>query len=83
MSATARKRQEELKTALKQIIEQDRSRGSQAGAKSGPTIRCKALLDRWRGQTEQIITQAMFDDTVRLLQEDEYLVRTGDVLRLC
>nr|CAB3263693.1 DNA replication licensing factor MCM4 [Phallusia mammillata] len=83
MSATARKRQEELKGALKQLIEQDRGRGVQAGSKSGPTIRCRPLLDRWRGQTDQIITQAMFDETLRSLQDDEFLVRTGDVIRLC
>ena len=83
MSATARKRQEELKVALKQLIEQDKGRGGPAGAKAGPTIRCRSLLERWRGQTDQIITQAMFDETIKALQDDEYLVRTGDVLRLC
>lgn len=83
MSATARKRQEELKKALKQLIEQDKGRTGHAGAKSGPTIRCRPLLDRWRDRTEQIITQAMFDETIKSLQDDEYLVRTGDVIRLC
>ena len=80
MSATARKRQEELKTALKQLIEQDKGRNA---GKTGPTIRCRSLLDRWRGQTEQIITQAMFDETIKALQDDEFIVRTGDVIRLC
>ena len=83
MSATARRRQEELKSALKQLIEQDKGRGGQGGGKSGPTMRCRPLLDRWRGQTDQIITQAMFDETVKSLQDDEYLVRTSDVIRLC
>ena len=81
MSATARKRQEELKNALKQLIEQDKGRG--AAGKGGPTIRCRPLLDRWRSQTEQVITQAMFDETIKALQDDEYIVRTGDVIRLC
>ncbi|XP_076806416.1 DNA replication licensing factor mcm4-A-like [Clavelina lepadiformis] len=83
MSATARRRQEELKSALKQLIEQDKGRGGPGGGKSGPTMRCRPLLDRWRGQTDQIITQAMFDETVKSLQDDEYLVRTSDVIRLC
>uniref|UniRef100_H2ZKX3 DNA replication licensing factor MCM4 n=1 Tax=Ciona savignyi TaxID=51511 RepID=H2ZKX3_CIOSA len=82
MSATARKRQEELKGALKQLIDQDKGRGGQ-GTKTGPTMRCRSLLDRWRSQTDQIITQAMFDEAVRALQDDEVLVRTGDVIRLC
>nr|XP_002123450.1 DNA replication licensing factor MCM4 [Ciona intestinalis] len=82
MSATARKRQEELKGALKQLIDQDKGRGGQGG-KAGPTLRCRPLLDRWRSQTDQIITQAMFDEAVRALQDDEVLVRTGDVIRLC
>ena len=80
MSATGRKRREELKAALRQLIEQDKTR---AGQKSAPTIRCRMLLDRWRSQADQAITQAMFDETVKGLQDDEFLVRTGDVLRLC
>nr|XP_039268975.1 DNA replication licensing factor mcm4-B-like [Styela clava] len=75
ISATARKRHEELKAALKSLIDQEKGKG--------PSIKCRPLLEKWRNQADQVITQAMFDEVVRALQEDEYLVRTSDVIRLC
>ena len=77
VSLTSRKRQDELKNALKQLIQNDR------GASKAPSRKCRQLLAKWREQTDQTITQSMFDEAVRALQDDEFLVRTGDVVRLC
>lgn len=75
MSATARKRRDELKAALKALIDQEKGKG--------PTIKCRPLLEKWRNQSDQVITKAVFDETVKTLQDDEFLLRTGDVIRLC
>lgn len=77
VSATSRKRRDELKTALKQLLQSDR-----AGTRA-PTRKCRQVLAKWREQTDQTITQLMFDEAVRALQDDDYLVRTGDVIKLC
>ena len=75
MSATSRKRQLELQKALKQLIESDKG--------ASPTLNCKKLVEKWRAQSDQPVTLSMFDEAVRGLQDDDFLVRTGDVIRLC
>ena len=75
VSATSRKRQLELKQALKQLIE-----GEKGGS---PTFNCKKLLEKWRSQSDQSVTLSMFDEAVRSLQDDDFLIRTGDNIRLC
>lgn len=75
ISATARKRNEELKSALKSIIDQEKAKGS--------AIKCQQLLEKWRGVADQVITRPVFDEVVQALQDDEYLVRTNDIIRIC
>ena len=65
----------ELKKALKQLIEGDKG--------ASPTMSCKKLVQKWREQSDQPVTLSMFDEAVRGLQDDDFLVKTGDVIRLC
>lgn len=53
MSATARKRIDELKTALKSVINVEKVKGS--------AIRCQQLLDKWRGMSDQVRDVIRFD----------------------
>lgn len=46
MSATARKRIDELKTALKSVINVEKAKAS--------AIKCQQLLDKWRGVSDQV-----------------------------
>lgn len=75
MSATARKRIDELKTALKSVINVEKAKAT--------AIKCQQLLEKWRGVSDQVITRPLFDEVVQGLQDDELLVRTNDVIRFC
>ena len=74
VSTTARKQLEEMKENLKKMIDVEK--------RKGPNIRLKSLLDKWRSVSEVPITNHMFDEVVRLLQDDEFVVRTGDTIRI-
>ena len=74
VSTTARKQLEEMKESLKKMIDVEK--------RKGPTIRLKSLLDKWRSVSEVPITNHTFDEVIRLLQDDELVVRTGDTIRI-
>ncbi|XP_069367870.1 DNA replication licensing factor MCM4 isoform X2 [Paralichthys olivaceus] len=73
MSATARKRKEEVAQALKKMI--------QAKGKM-PAIKYQQLLDDLRGQSETAITKELFDEALRALSDEDYLTVTGKTVRL-
>ncbi|XP_057714425.1 DNA replication licensing factor MCM4 [Corythoichthys intestinalis] len=73
MSATARKRKEEVAQALKKLI--------QAKGKM-PAIKYQQLLDDLRGQSETAITKELFDEALRALADEDYLTVTGKTVRL-
>ncbi|XP_056276893.1 DNA replication licensing factor MCM4 [Pseudoliparis swirei] len=73
MSATARKRREEVAQALKKVI--------QAKGKA-PAMKYYQLLDDLRGQSETAITKEMFDEALRALSDEDYLTVTGKTVRL-
>uniref|UniRef100_A0A8C6MGY9 DNA replication licensing factor MCM4 n=1 Tax=Nothobranchius furzeri TaxID=105023 RepID=A0A8C6MGY9_NOTFU len=73
MSATARKRKEEVAQALKKLI--------QAKGKT-PALKYQQLLDDLRGQSETAITKELFDEVLRALADDDYLTVTGKTVRL-
>uniref|UniRef100_A0A7N6ALC6 DNA replication licensing factor MCM4 n=1 Tax=Anabas testudineus TaxID=64144 RepID=A0A7N6ALC6_ANATE len=73
MSATARKRKEEVAQALKKLI--------QAKGKT-PAMKYQQLLDDLRGQSETAITKELFDEALRALADDDYLTVTGKTVRL-
>uniref|UniRef100_A0A674F2C8 DNA replication licensing factor MCM4 n=1 Tax=Salmo trutta TaxID=8032 RepID=A0A674F2C8_SALTR len=73
MSATARKRKEEVTQALKKMIQ---SKGKT------PAMKYQQLFDDLRGQSEAAITKDMFEEALRALADEDYLTVTGKTVRL-
>ncbi|ETE68700.1 DNA replication licensing factor mcm4, partial [Ophiophagus hannah] len=68
MSATARKRKEELAQALKKLIQ---SKGKT------PALKYQQLFDDLRAQSETAITKEMFEEALHALTDDDFLTVTG------
>ncbi|KAM5157663.1 DNA replication licensing factor MCM4 isoform 1-T1 [Mantella aurantiaca] len=73
MSATARKRKEELAQALKKLIQ---SKGKT------PALKYQQLFEDLRGQSDSAITKDMFDEALHALADEDYLTVTGKTVRL-
>ncbi|XP_073532823.1 DNA replication licensing factor MCM4 [Phyllobates terribilis] len=73
MSATARKRKEELAQALKKLIQ---SKGKT------PALKYHQLFEDLRGQSDAAITKDMFDEALHALADEDYLTVTGKTVRL-
>nr|XP_006634095.1 PREDICTED: DNA replication licensing factor MCM4 [Lepisosteus oculatus] len=73
MSATARKRKEELAQVLKKLIQ---SKGKT------PAMKYQQLFDDLRGQSDVAITKDMFDEALRALGDEDFLTVTGKTVRL-
>ncbi|KAG2458239.1 MCM4B factor, partial [Polypterus senegalus] len=73
MSATARKRKEELAQVLKKLIQ---SKGKT------PAFKYQQLFDDLRGQSDVAITKDMFDEALRALGDEDFLTVTGKTVRL-
>uniref|UniRef100_A0A803SUU4 DNA replication licensing factor MCM4 n=1 Tax=Anolis carolinensis TaxID=28377 RepID=A0A803SUU4_ANOCA len=73
MSATARKRKEELAQALKKLIQ---SKGKT------PALRYQQLFDDLRAQSETAVTKEMFEEALHALADDDFLTVTGKTVRL-
>lgn len=73
MSATARKRREELVQALKKLIQ---AKGR------GPALKYQGLLDELRTQSDMAVTKELFDETLRALADEDFLTVTGKTVRL-
>ncbi|XP_053323307.1 DNA replication licensing factor MCM4 [Spea bombifrons] len=73
MSATARKRKEELAQALKKLI--------QAKGKT-PALKYQQLFEDLRSQSDAAITRDMFDEALHALADEDYLTVTGKTVRL-
>ncbi|KAL7984323.1 hypothetical protein Chor_002893 [Crotalus horridus] len=73
MSATARKRKEELAQALKKLIQ---SKGKT------PALKYQQLFEDLRAQSETAITKEMFEEALHALADDDFLTVTGRTVRL-
>uniref|UniRef100_A0A8C9CEW2 DNA replication licensing factor MCM4 n=1 Tax=Phocoena sinus TaxID=42100 RepID=A0A8C9CEW2_PHOSS len=73
MSATSRKRKEELAEALKKLI---LSKGRT------PALKYQQLFEDIRGQSDIAITKDMFEEALRALADDDFLTVTGKTVRL-
>lgn len=73
MSATSRKRKEELAEALKKLI---LSKGKT------PALKYQQLFEDIRGQSDIAITRDMFEEALRALADDDFLTVTGKTVRL-
>ncbi|NXW95777.1 MCM4 factor, partial [Alopecoenas beccarii] len=73
MSATARKRKEELAQALRKLIQ---SKGKT------PALKYQQLFDDLRAQSDTAITKEMFEEALRALADDDFLTVTGKTVRL-
>eukprot|EP00061_Rhincodon_typus_P019037 g48472.t1 len=73
MSATARKRKEELAQALKQFIQ---SKGKT------PAMKYQQLFDDLRSQSDVAITKDMFEEALRALADEDFLTSKMDNLLL-
>ncbi|XP_005096782.1 DNA replication licensing factor mcm4-A [Aplysia californica] len=74
MSGAARKRKAEVAAALKKLI--------QAKGKV-PTLKHQKLYDDFKETSDFPITKEMFDDALRELQDEDFLIVTNKVIRLC
>ncbi|KAM6349614.1 MCM4 factor, partial [Podargus strigoides] len=73
MSATARKRKEELAQALRKLIQ---SKGKM------PALKYQQLFDDLRAQSDTAVTKEMFEEALRALADDDFLTVTGKTVRL-
>lgn len=73
MSATSRKRKEELVEALKKLI---LSKGKM------PALKYQQLFEDIRGQSDVAVTKDMFEEALRALADDDFLTVTGKTVRL-
>uniref|UniRef100_A0A8C6C3Q2 DNA replication licensing factor MCM4 n=1 Tax=Monodon monoceros TaxID=40151 RepID=A0A8C6C3Q2_MONMO len=73
MSATSRKRKEELAEALKKLI---LSKGRT------PALKYQQLFEDIRGQSDIAVTKDMFEEALRALADDDFLTVTGKTVRL-
>ncbi|NWW22609.1 MCM4 factor, partial [Falcunculus frontatus] len=73
MSATARKRKEELAQALRKLIQ---SKGK------APSLKYQQLLDDLRAQSDTAVTKEMFEEALRALADEDFLTVTGKTVRL-
>uniref|UniRef100_A0A8C9AS17 DNA replication licensing factor MCM4 n=1 Tax=Prolemur simus TaxID=1328070 RepID=A0A8C9AS17_PROSS len=73
MSATSRKRKEELAEALKKLI---LSKGKT------PALKYQQLFEDIRGQSDIAITKDMFEEALRALADADFLTVTGKTVRL-
>ncbi|XP_059170119.1 DNA replication licensing factor mcm4-A-like [Physella acuta] len=74
MSGAARKRKAEVAAALKKLIQ---------GKGKIPTLKHQKLYEDFREAQEFPITKEMFDDALRELQDEDFLIVTNKVIRLC
>lgn len=73
MSATARKRKEELAQALRKLIQ---SKGKT------PALKYQQLFEDLRAQSDTAVTKEMFEEALRALADDDFLTVTGKTVRL-
>ncbi|XP_027307910.1 DNA replication licensing factor MCM4 [Anas acuta] len=73
MSATARKRKEELAQALRKLIQ---SKGKT------PALKYQQLFEDLRAQSDMAVTKEMFEEALRALADDDFLTVTGKTVRL-
>ncbi|KAJ3606152.1 hypothetical protein NHX12_025673 [Muraenolepis orangiensis] len=73
MSATARKRKEEITQALKKML--------QSRMKT-PVMKFQQLFDDLRGQSEIAITRDQFEEALKALSDEDYLTISGKTIRL-
>ncbi|XP_064599538.1 LOW QUALITY PROTEIN: DNA replication licensing factor mcm4-B-like [Liolophura sinensis] len=74
ISGAARKRRAEVMHALKKLIS---DKGKVV------TLKYPKLLDEFKASSDFPITKDMFDDALKDLQDDDYLIRTNQLIRLC
>ncbi|XP_062501051.1 DNA replication licensing factor mcm4-A-like isoform X2 [Corticium candelabrum] len=73
LSSWERSRRVEIMKAVKQMLE---SRGK------APTVKYLQLFAELKDQSDKPINQAQFDDALRGLEDDNFLIRTGNIIRL-
>jgi DNA replication licensing factor MCM4 len=73
LSSWERSRRVEITKAVKQILE---SRGK------APTVKYLQLFAELKDQSDKPVNQAQFDDALRSLEDEDFLVRTGSIIRL-
>ncbi|CAM4586360.1 unnamed protein product [Lepidochelys kempii] len=72
ISATARKRKEELAQALKKLIQsKDKT----------PALKYQQLFDDLHAQSDAAVTKEMFEEALRALADDDFLTVTGKTVR--
>ena len=73
VSAYAREQQSKLKTALKQLIERE---------VRSATVKSRDLIEIWRRNSDESITNQQFDIAVQALESDDVVTRNGDLIRI-
>ncbi|KAL8566321.1 DNA replication licensing factor mcm4-A [Nucella lapillus] len=74
LSGAARKRKAEVASALKTTI-QDKGKI--------PTLKYQKLYEEFREKSDFPISKEMFDNALRELQDEDFLIVTNKVIRLC
>ncbi|XP_013418456.1 DNA replication licensing factor mcm4-A-like isoform X2 [Lingula anatina] len=73
ISGAARKRRAELAQTVKKLIQE---KGKV------PTLKYSKMFDETRERSDALITKEMFNEALQDLQDDSYILRTGNVIRI-
>ncbi|XP_041376260.1 DNA replication licensing factor MCM4-like [Gigantopelta aegis] len=77
ISGAARKRKAEVSQALRRLIQEKGEKGKLV------TLKHQKLYEDFREKSDFPITKDMFDDALRELQDEDFLIVTNKVIRLC
>ena len=68
----------------RQLLAKELKRLLQSKAKGSSTqLKCDAVFEEVRQQSQVGVTQQQFDAALRILRDDDFLVVAGQTIRLC
>jgi len=67
----------------RQLLAKELKRLLQSKAKGGTQLKCDAVFEEVRQQSQVGITQQQFDAALRILRDEDFLVVAGQTIRLC
>ena len=66
----------------RQLLAKELKRLLQSKAKGGTQLKCDAVFEEVRQQSQVGITQQQFDAALRILRDEDFLVVAGQTIRL-
>lgn len=67
----------------RQLLAKELKRLLQSKAKGSTQLKCDAVFEEVRQQSQVGVTQQQFDAALRILRDEDFLVVAGQTIRLC